>query len=267
MDREAFFSTIRSGPLFGSRLRQEHVTGTEALLDASAKYFIYNAHHVANILAQVYHETGSYMMPVKETVYASHTNKNPPDSTVIARLNNAFAKGQLSWVRTPYWRTGWFGRGQIQITHEANYRKLGDRIGVDLVGNRDLALDPRISAEIAVVGMAEGLFTGKKLSDYNFPAALDAPPSRHPRRIVNGQDGTDASISRYHKAFHDALLSGGWIVTPPQEPIPDPSPPEVDPLPPEVTPPALSNEQIKKLLVEMRDRLDDMILVLGGTDV
>lgn len=232
MDRKVFFDQIRASGLFGKSLKPEHVAGTEAIIDAAIRYRVTNPHHVAHILAHVFHETGSYMLPIKETVYASHTQKNPSDATVIKRLDDAFKKGQLSWVKTPYWRDGWFGRGQIQITHESNYRKLGDAIGVDLVSDKDRALDLTNSAAIAVVGMSKGLFTGKKLSDYDFPAALDAAPANHPRRIVNGIDGTDAKISKYHRTFYNALVKAGYSVedkppvipTTPEVPAPTPAP-------------------------------------------
>lgn len=206
MNRSAFFNSVRTS-VFGGRMSQPQVDGCNAILDSCARNAVTDKHHVANVLAQVHHETGGYMSPIKETVYASHKDKNPSDATVIARLNTAFAKGQLSWVKTPYWRDGWFGRGMIQITHKANYEKLGKRLGAPLVTNPALALDLRISADIAVVGMAEGLFTGKKLSDYVFPGALTAPSDRHPRRIVNGKDGTDRKISATHRAFYEALAT------------------------------------------------------------
>ncbi len=42
------------------------------------------------------------------------------------------------------------GRGFIQITGRANYTKYGQKLGIDLVGNPDLALDPKIAAKILV---------------------------------------------------------------------------------------------------------------------
>ena len=42
------------------------------------------------------------------------------------------------------------GRGYIQITGRANYKKFGDMIGVDLISNPDRALEPEIANKIAL---------------------------------------------------------------------------------------------------------------------
>ncbi len=198
MNRTRFFNHVRDH--FGGRLDVDHVAGMSALLDAGKGMPL---HHMANVLAQVRRETGGLMMPIKETVMAHHKNKHPTDKEVIARLDRAFKAGKLKWVKTPYWRDGWFGRGQIQITHKANYAKFG-------ISDPEDALRPHISAHIAVRGMRDGMFTGKKLADYRFPDDLSAPPARNPRRIVNGQDGSDADVAAFHRQFAEALEWAGW---------------------------------------------------------
>ncbi len=40
------------------------------------------------------------------------------------------------------------GRGFIQLTHDYNYKKYGDRIGEDLVNNPNKLLDPKVSAKV-----------------------------------------------------------------------------------------------------------------------
>lgn len=210
MDRKIFFDSLRDSGAFGKKLQSNFVKGVDAILDGCIRWHVVPLHHTANIMAQSHHETGGQMEPVKETVYAHSEDRNPSDAEVIRRLDRAFAKGQLSWVSKPYWRDGWFGRGLVQITHEKNYIKLGTAIGVDLVKNRDLALDLTTAVDIAVVGMTRGLFTGKKLGDYNFPDALKAKPALNPRRIINGEDGTDAKIAKMHIFFYDALVKAGY---------------------------------------------------------
>jgi hypothetical protein len=167
-------------------------------------------------LATAYHETGGQMVPVKETVFASSADRNPSDDDVKAALEHAWKAGRMPWVKTPYWREGWFGRGLAQLSHEVNYRKLGDRLGVDLVGFPDQALDPAIAARILCVGMAEGLFTGKSLADY-FDSDTDDP--RNARRIVNGMDRA-ALIASYHRKALTAVLAGWGATTIDQAPIP-----------------------------------------------
>lgn len=201
MNREALFAAIR--PAFGNRLSAPQVAGIEAILDAAQAAKVTSAHHVANILGQVRRETGGYMSPIKETVMPYHKDKNPSDAEVIARLDRAWAAGKLGKVKKPYWRTGEFGRGQIQLTHAENRLKFGVKDPDDL-----LKLD--VSARVAVVGMRDGVFRGKKLADYDFPAALEAPPKNNPRRIVNGNDGSDAEVAKFHRQFYAALVKAGW---------------------------------------------------------
>lgn len=225
MDRAAFFAVLRArnSGVFGASLTQAQVAGTEAILDAADRAGLRDVRHVANVLAQVYRETGARMVPVREAFATS-------DAQARARLEAAWKKGQLSWVKTPYWRDGWYGRGPIQITHRENYAKLGRILGVDLEGNPDLALDPRIGADIAVIGLQRGLFrAGHDLAQY-FNATADDPAGA--RRIVNGPDGTDAEVAGYHRAFLAALKRAGWSpqavsVATPLEPPPAQSLPSV----------------------------------------
>lgn len=218
MNKQKFFEAIR--PAFG-QLQTFQVEGVEALLAAGKDLPL---HHMANVLAQVRRETGSIMAPIKETVRLSHRNKNPSDAEVIRRLDAAWTKGQLKGVKTPYWRSGEFGRGQIQLTHAENRAKFG-------ITNRDDLLRPDVSARVAVEGMRDGKFRswsdGRpiRLADFDFPAALDLPPAQNPRRIVNGQDGSDREVAGYHRQFAAALQQAGWGTSPPVrpgKPLPEP---------------------------------------------
>jgi len=199
MNRQTFFEAYRRK--FGA-MQQATVDGINALLDAGRDLPL---QHMANVLAQVRRETGGWMAPIKETVMPWHDDKNPTDATVIRRLDAAFAKGQLKGVKSPYWREGEFGRGQIQLTHKTNRMKFG-------IENRDDLLRPHISAMVAVRGMREGLFRGKKLADYDFPAAIYYSPDNNPRRIVNGKDGSDSEVAVSHTAFSAMLTAAGWAV-------------------------------------------------------
>ena len=220
MKRKTFFAALRArnSGLFGTSLSTPQVQGIEALLDAGRALPL---HHMANVLAQVHHETGGGMYPIKETVMPWHKNKKPSDATVIGRLDRAYAKGQLTWVKSAYWRGGAFGRGQLQITHDYNYDKFG-------ITNYADALKPDVSARIAVEGMREGMFTGKKLADFNFPQDLDNPPRTNPRRIVNGADGSDDKVRTHHMTFAAALEAAGWQQESAATPVPPAPAPAAD---------------------------------------
>lgn len=84
-----------------------------------------------------------------------------------------------------YWYTGFYGRGLAQLTHEFNYKAMGDIFGIDLVNNPDLALTPDISAQILVYGMMNGSFTTAPLGRYINTSKVDFINAR---RVVNGLD-------------------------------------------------------------------------------
>lgn len=216
MNRDAFFSALRqSKSVFGTSLSQRQVDGLNAILDNAVGLSL---PHLAHVLAECYHETGGGMYPVKETVFRHSKDKNPSNATVIARLDRAFAKGQLPWVKSPYWRDGWFGRGIIQLTHRSNYERLSPVVGVDLTSNPDAALDPSISALIAIKGCEGGLFTGKALKDYDAPGGYD---HRNARAIVNGdKHAVGNDIAAYAAAFEAALRASGLPTKPDAAPIP-----------------------------------------------
>ncbi len=169
----------------------------------------------AYVLATAHHETAGTMKPVRETLANS-------DAKAKELLTKAWKAGKMKWVTRDYWSGGFFGRGYVQLTHEENYRKAGQKLGIDLVGNPSKALEPAIAAEILVLGMRDGWFTGKKLSDY---ITLTRSDYTWARRIVNGTDRADL-IAGYAKAFNALLLAEGYGVdrqSPPAEPTPQAS--------------------------------------------
>lgn len=200
---EAFFSYLRSSGLFGKSLSLSQVEGINFKLAAMAKAR-WPLSWAAAGLATSYHETGKRMVPVREG-FASST------AEAIRILDRAWAAGQLKWVSTPYWRSGWFGRGDAQVTHEDNYRKIGEAIGVNLLADPDLMLRPDVSAAALIVGMERGLYTGKSL-----PGVLGRDNGRKSRAdyvrtrpIINGKDRDDL-IAGYCLVFEAALVAGQW---------------------------------------------------------
>ncbi len=84
----------------------------------------------------------------------------------------------------------YIGRGYVQLTWEWNYKQFGERIGVDLVGNPDLANDPEIAWKVLEEGMTDLTaqdpeFTGKSLEDYFSSDRIDF---YNARKIINPKD-------------------------------------------------------------------------------
>lgn len=148
---------------------------------------------LAYILATAYHETAHTMRPVRETLATS-------DKQAIARLDAAYAKGQLKWVKTPYWRDGWFGRGYVQITHKDNY----DKMGV----TKQTALQRDEATRVLLDGMLEGKFTGHRLDKY---VTLKKSDFVGARRVVNGSDRAK-DIADLAREYDAALLADGYGV-------------------------------------------------------
>lgn len=96
------------------------------------------------------------------------------------------------------------GRGYVQITGRMNYGAFALHLGVDLVGNPDLALEPANALEIMRRGMEFGSFTGKRLSDYFNATRCDW---RNARRIINGTDCADR-IAALAQSWHAAIKAG-----------------------------------------------------------
>lgn len=190
LNRDTFFAYARKAP-FGGRLTQLQVEGTTAILDAWNEHAspADNLHQLAYVLATAFHETGGTMEPVREGF---------AKSDAAARRILATRPYIKADVKTG---NAYYGRGYVQLTWSTNYRRMGERLGLDLYRNPDLALDSKIAAKILVVGMIEGTFTGKRLGDFFVGSIVDPIAAR---RIINGTDKKDL-IAGYYKQFLGAL--------------------------------------------------------------
>ncbi|NHT78788.1 hypothetical protein G8E10_24125 [Rhizobiaceae bacterium CRRU44] len=207
MDRAVFFGNVRR-TLFGGRLTSGQVVGMSAILERARAgpgglAGFYDRRWLAYMLATVHHETGRKMQPVRETMAAS-------DAQAIARLDKAFAAGQLPTVRTPYWRRdaegkSWLGRGLVQLTHRRNYERVSGLVGIDLVADPARAMDGATAVEILFIGMETGAFTGVSLADVFSAGRTDWVGAR---RIINGRDRA-VDIAAQARAYHAALSAAG----------------------------------------------------------
>ncbi|MEF9421470.1 peptidoglycan-binding protein [Xanthomonas citri] len=78
-----------------------------------------------------------------------------------------------------------YGRGYVHLTHDYNYAKFDKLLDLngEMVRNPDMAKQPEIAAKVLVVGMRDGLFTGKPLDRYIDNNSHDV---YNARRVVNG---------------------------------------------------------------------------------
>lgn len=176
INRKKFFDAIRGSPM-PKKMTAKQVQGIEFILDEYERRECTELRWLAYMLATMCIETAWTMQPVTE--YGSQR----------------YLRGKKYWP--------WIGRGYVQLTWERNYRKMSDLLGVDLIKNPDLALDPKIAAEIMFQGMADGIFTGKKLRDYFNNSKTDWVNAR---RIINGLDRA-AEIGRIAKEFYADLVT------------------------------------------------------------
>jgi putative chitinase len=213
MDRSKFFDAVRSS-VFGGKLSQTQVNGIEAILDAVDAESVSDLRQVAYILATPMIETGGSFVPIVENLNypAQGLLKTFPKYFTPAQAN-AYARQPQKIANRAYANRngngneasgdGWKyrGRGFVQITGRANYGKFATILGIDLVGNPDLALSDDVAAKIIVIGMRDGVFTGHKLSNYFEPASADWVGARC---IVNGQDKAQ-QIANFGRQIFTAL--------------------------------------------------------------
>lgn len=207
IDRAAFFAGYRSA--FG-RLTQAQVVGLETTLGFIEADPLPDRRWIAYYLATKKHECADTWMPIEERGKLSYFEKYEPSTKLGAALGNTVhGDGHL-----------YCGRGDVQLTGRANYQRMGDLLGIDLVGNPDLALVPLNAYRIACVGMAKGLFTGRKFSDYFNAQTTDWVKAR---RIVNGNDKAKM-IAGYAESFFGILNASVREALPLQAPgVPPPA--------------------------------------------
>lgn len=200
----AFYDALR-GRLW-PRLSESVVQGLERLTKAGAG--VLPLSWMADLLGQVYHEGAYTMQPITERGSNEYLDKYD-----TGRLAAALGNTPDDDDDGQFWR----GRGDIMITGKRNYTVANTRLhelGVlipqeSLLTNPELALRPDVSAAIAVYGMLEGWFTGKRFKDYLPGQGAGLNQHIEARRIVNGTDRAH-DIAGYSMIFQRGLELGGW---------------------------------------------------------
>ncbi len=201
IDRKRFFDGIRQGP-FPGKLSAGQVAGTSAILDEWERRKLTDLRWLADMLGTAKWETDHTMQPIIEKGGAAYFKRmyDPTGSRpALAKRNGNTTPGDGARYR---------GRGYVQLTWKNNYAKMtkllrAAGINVDLVANPDLAMRPDVAAFILFEGMIDGVFTGKKLSDYFNASKTDWIGAR---RIINGTDRA-AEIATISKQFYADLIA------------------------------------------------------------
>lgn len=167
LEKQVFFDAYRAE--FG-RIKPAQVGPIEWLLDRLVLEPLL-LQEMAYILATVKHETNATYLPVREAYW----------------LSEAWRRGNL-----PYWP--WYGRGFVQLTHQDNYAKAGEKLRLDFTTDPDAVMQLDVSYQILVRGMTEGWFRQThRLSRY---ISRDRADYLGARAIVNGRvAGVDERIA------------------------------------------------------------------------
>jgi putative chitinase len=201
MNEKLFFDAMRVG-LLGPKLDEGEVTGCQAILEACAGFPVA---WTAYALATAYHETAHTMLPVKEfggpKYFARMYDITGARPTLARKYGNTNVGDGVKFA----------GRGYVQLTWRMNYKRAGEKLGVDLLRDPDLAMNKDIAAMILRHGMREGWFTGQGFSDH----LTDTGPAgraqfRSARKIINGTDKADL-IAGYALEFQEASIAAGWL--------------------------------------------------------
>jgi len=186
-DRKVFFDLYRD--TFG-KLSHDQVDGLGFLLSFFEQQRAYDdllLPQIAYMLATTKHETASTFQPISERGRRDYFRKYD---------------GRFGNVRAG---DGWQyrGRGYVQLTFYDNYDKMGDIIGVDLIAEPDLCLQPEIAADIMLEGFIRGSFTGVGLKRYINHNQRDY---YHARKVINGLDRAE-DIAGYARHIYEMLAA------------------------------------------------------------
>ncbi len=195
INRKTFFQLYKSK--FGN-LNQSQVNGLEFLLTEFDKSILFDTKaKISYALATIKRETADTFQPVKEGYWITNNR--------VQKLYNYYYNHNRHALDTifPNGLAGfnYLGRGFVQITHNYNYKNIGDKIGIDLLNSPELALEPSTAFKIMEYGMFNGTFTGKKITNYINDSIIDY---YNCRKVINGLDSA-REIANYAQDFFNII--------------------------------------------------------------
>jgi predicted chitinase len=154
------------------------------LTAALAEFAIDSPARTAAFLAQLAHESGQFRFMEEIWGPTAAQRRYEPASTLASTLGNTEAGDGFRFK----------GRGPIQITGRANYKRFGDLLGLDLVGEPQRAALPEVAFRMAA------LFWSKKGLNELADQVSDAAFREITRRINGGFNGLADRQKFYEKA-------------------------------------------------------------------
>ena len=180
ISKQLFFQEYKKK--LDKNLTQKEVESVDKFLDSINNNFdFFNVLEWAYVLATVLHETAGTYEPVIEAYWKSE-----------------------EWRKRNFRYYPYYGRGFVQLTWDYNYKTFSKLLKKDLVNNPELACDYNIAFEVMMYGFKNGVFTGKKLSDYEGSKYTDYMKFVNMRRIINGTDKAEL-IADYAQEFYRIL--------------------------------------------------------------
>jgi len=216
MDKNTFYITARA--IMGGRLSQKQVDSIEAILAEAGARKISNE-WLAYILATAQGESGLDYSRRENMNYSEERLRQMAADPSYRRWRDRLDGRFSEYARQPKKLAnlvyhsilgngdeasgdGWTyrGWGLVQITGRDNFRKFG-------VNPESAVSVADMAARVLFDGMIAGLFTGKKLADYDVPGGFDFVGAR---RIVNGQ-AQAAKYAENAQRWLDALDGAGYL--------------------------------------------------------
>jgi putative chitinase len=216
MNESILFAKLRA-TVFEGHLTQTQIDAFHSILAACQKWNVIDLAEIASALTPPMIETGgSYKLVEEDLHYRAAglrktfkkyfttdaiANKYAMQPERIANRAYANRNGNGNEASGDGWK--YRGRGWPQLTGRANYEKLGLVLSLPLIEKPELALDPNVSAQILVLGMKNGIFTSRKLSQYHTKIGYDFKGARD---IINPGD-RNADNERFGKQIYAALAA------------------------------------------------------------
>lgn len=179
INRKSFYDSFRLE--FGT-LKQSQVEGFEAIFNEANNQNT-PINHLAYMLATTYHETAKTMQPIEE--YGK--GKTRPYGSKKKLNGNTYTDTDQIF----------YGRGFVQLTWYENYQKASQKLGHDFLHNASDVMKLGFATRILFLGMSEGWFTGRKLSQYFNDKGNDP---MNARKIINSLDCAEL-IKGYYSKF------------------------------------------------------------------